>query len=120
MGDISKVVDFKSGDRNAIVEALKRKSVKVADWDESIKNYEPTLHKIVKDTEVLKDKIRSDGTVEKSARIYVGLEKLLCKRVSEFTFAIPVKRIYSNTNNEDGTPNDVRQAFLRSIWSSAS
>ena len=115
MGDISKVINFKSDDKDAIVNALKRKSVKVADWDESVKDYEPTMHKIVKDNEVLKDKIRTDGTVEKSARIYVGLEKLLCKRVSEFTFAIPEKRVYSNTNNEDGKPNEIRQAIAKAI-----
>ena len=115
MGDISKVIDFKNKDKSVIVEALKKKSVSITGWDKLQKDYEPTMHQIVNDTTNLKDKERSDGTIEKSARIYVGLEKLLCKRVAEFTFSIPVKRVFSNTTNDDGTPNDVRQSIAKAI-----
>lgn len=44
-----------------------------------------------------KDKIRSDGRVEPASRIHLGLEKLLVKRITEFAFAIPVRRVYHNT-----------------------
>ena len=117
MGDISKVINFKEQDAGSLIKILKQKTVSVMAWDDLVKDYEPTLHKIVKDTTVLKDKIRSDGTTEKSARIHIGLEKLLSKRVAEFTFAIPVKRVYSNINNDDGKPNKTRQAIAKAIES---
>ena len=115
MGDISNYVDFKNGDASKNISILKRKSVKVKKWDELIGDYEPTKHKICTDTTILKDKTRSDGTLEKSARIHIGLEKLLSKRVAEFTFAIPVKRIYSNINDDNGKPIDKRQAIAKAM-----
>ena len=79
-------------------------------WDKLIKDYEPTLHDIVSDTITRKDKIKSDGTVEKASRIYIGLEKLLTKRMTEFMFSIPVKRIYHNIEN-----NKTRQQIAKAI-----
>ena len=80
-----------------IINDLKRKSVCVPSWEFLIKAYEPSFHEIAKDTITRKDKIRKDGTKEEASRIYIGLEKLLTKRMTEFMFAIPVKRIYHNT-----------------------
>lgn len=77
------------------IERLKARSTSVPDWAEVIKDYEPRLHAIVEDRKGRVDKVHSDGTVDKAARIPIGLEKLLTKRVTEFTFAIPVKRVYT-------------------------
>ena len=93
-----------------IINDLKEKSVCVHLWDKLIKDYEPTLHDIVSDTITRKDKIKSDGTVEKASRIYIGLEKLLTKRMTEFMFSIPVKRIYHNIEN-----NKTRQQIAKAI-----
>lgn len=93
-----------------IINDLKEKSVCVLLWDKLIKDYEPTLHDIVSDTITRKDKIKSDGTVEKASRIYIGLEKLLTKRMTEFMFSIPVKRIYHNIEN-----NKTRQQIAKAI-----
>ena len=93
-----------------IINDLKEKSVCVPSWDELIKDYEPTLHSIVTDTVTRKDKIKSDGTLEKASRIYIGLEKLLTKRMTEFMFSIPVKRVYHNIEN-----NETRQRIAKSI-----
>lgn len=93
-----------------IINDLKEKSVCVPLWDKLIKDYEPTLHDIVSDTITRKDKIKSDGTVEKASRIYIGLEKLLTKRMTEFMFSIPVKRIYHNIEN-----NKTRQQIAKAI-----
>lgn len=93
-----------------IINDLKEKSVCVPLWDKLIKDYEPTLHDIVSDTITRKDKIKSDGTVEKASRIYIGLEKLLTKRMTEFMFSIPVKRIYHNIEN-----NKTRQQIAEAI-----
>lgn len=100
MYDINEI--FNSGKSiSAIIAELKDKSVKAdIPWEELIKDYEPSNHKIVHDKVTLKDKVRSDGTFEPSSRITLGLEKLLCKRMAEFTFAINVKRIYSEAEND--------------------
>lgn len=94
----------------AKVSALKEKSVCVPEWDTLLIDYEPTKHEILEDKITRVDKVRSDGTVEPASRISIGLEKLLTKRVNEFTFAIPVRRVYTNTEN-----NDTRQQIARAL-----
>ena len=89
---------------------LREKSIDLPTWDRLIKLYEPKLHAIVTDTINRKDKIRNDGSKEEASRIYIGLEKLLTKRMTEFMFAIPVKRIYHNI---DG--NETRQQIAKAI-----
>lgn len=74
---------------------LKNKSVETIDWSVLVKDYDPLLHKIVNDKDGREDKTRSNGKIDQASRIYIGLEKLLTKRITEFTFAIPIKRVYS-------------------------
>lgn len=93
-----------------IITDLKQKSTYIPSWSDLIKKYEPTFHDIVDDKINRRDRVRSDGTVEKASRIYLGLEKLLTSRITEFMFAIPVKRIY---NNIDG--NKTRQEIANAI-----
>lgn len=87
-------------DISTIISDLKTRSYDAPDWDLWMKDYEPTLHGIVFDKKGRKDKVHSDGSVDKAARLTVGLEKLLTKRMTEFTFAIPVKRVYSHNSDE--------------------
>ena len=117
MADISTIIDFASRNPSDIIADLKEKSVPVPAWDKLAGDYEPTKHKIVHDTTTLKDKTRADGTLEPSARIPIGLEQLLTKRMAEFTFSLPVKRVYSNVSGNDGKPNEVRQAIVKAIES---
>ena len=93
MRDINEIL---SGDNiGSIITELKNRSYSVIDWGEVVKDYEPQFHKIVTDQVGRKDKYHKGGGVDKAARIPIGLEKLLTKRITEFTFAIPVKRSYS-------------------------
>lgn len=87
---------------------LTDKTVDVRDWGDSLKEYEPELHRIVDDHVDRKDKVRKDGSIEKAARIPIGLEQLLTKRMCEFMFAIPVRRVYHNTEK-----NEKRQAIAK-------
>lgn len=89
----------------AKIAALKEKSVSVPDWEVLRKIYEPKGHSILEDKVNRVDKVRSDGTIERASRISVGLEKLLAKRVNEFTFAIPVRRVYSNIDDNETRKN---------------
>lgn len=98
------------GPVNVIIETLKTKSVCVPSWDKLVKDYDPKEHEIVTDTITRKDKMKSDYSVEKASRIYLGLEKLLTKRMTEFTFAIPVKRVYHNIED-----NETRQKIAKAI-----
>lgn len=93
-----------------IVNDLKRKSVRVPSWEKLVRDYEPALHAIVTDTVTRKDKVKSDGTVEKASRIHIGLEKLLTKRMTEFMFSIPVRRIYHNVED-----NPTRRQIAKAI-----
>lgn len=102
--------DFFKQPIGRIINELTQKVNEVPSWDELKKLYEPKLHKIVTDTTTRKDKIREDGTIEKAARIPIGLEKLLVKRTNEFMFALPVKRAYSNIEG-----NETRQAIARAM-----
>lgn len=103
-------IDFDNSNVSEIIDALKTKSVSIPSWEKLEKDYEPTKHKILTDNETLKDKIRSDGQVDKSARIPIGLEKLHVKRIAEFTFSIPVKRVYSNLED-----NNTRKEIVKAI-----
>lgn len=93
-----------------IIDDLKNKSVDVPEWSKLQKDYEPTKHKIVDDKETRMDKVKSDGQVEKASRIYIGLEKLLTKRTTEFAFSIPVRRVFHNTED-----NEKRQQIAKAI-----
>lgn len=109
MDEITKLLT--SGeDAAVIISRLKDKAVDVPSWDHLKKQYEPSLHEICNDQLTRKDKIRSDGTKEVAARIYLGLEKLITSRMASFTFAIPVKRIYHNTEN-----SPIRQEIAKAI-----
>ena len=102
---------FLTQDIGTLITKLKQRSYTIPDWGELLADYEPQFHKIVNDHQGRVDKVHSDGTVDKAARIPIGLEKLLTKRMTEFTFAIPPKRIYS------GTDTEVRQQIARAIES---
>lgn len=109
MDEITAILDSTRPVDN-IINDLKEKSVCIPSWDKLIKDYEPTMHDIVTDTVTRQNKVRSDGTVEQASRIYVGLEKLLTKRITEFMFSIPVKRIYHNIED-----NPTRQQIAKAI-----
>lgn len=109
MDEITAILD-RTRPVDNIINDLKEKTVCVPSWDKLIKDYDPNSHAIVTDDVGRKDKIKSDGTVEKASRIYIGLEKLLTKRMTEFMFAIPVKRVYHNIEN-----NEIRQQIAKAI-----
>jgi len=87
-------------DVETIISELKNKTIYVPAWSLVLRDYEPKLHRIVTDHNNRRDRIRKDGTKENASRIHIGLEKLLTKRISEFTFAIPVKRNYGNIGDD--------------------
>lgn len=98
MKDINEIL--KGGDISNIINELKKQTFFVPEWSVLLKDYEPKFHAITKDKKGRKDKVHKDGSVDKAARIPIGMEKLLTKRITEFTFAIPVKRIYSNIEKD--------------------
>lgn len=93
--DITEILNA-SNSIDAKINELKKRTVLVPLWSSLLQSYEPAHHKVLTDTLSLKDK--ENG--EKSARISIGLEKLLANRVNQFTFAIPVKRKYNSPVNE--------------------
>lgn len=83
------------------ISSLKERSTKPHEWAKLRADYEPSLHKIASDKQGRKDKIHSDGTKDVAARLTIGLERLLAKRMNEFTFAIPVKRNYIGDDTDE-------------------
>lgn len=98
MIDIKEILDKESIAEK--ISALKERSTPAPNWSKLLKEYEPKLHPITKDQQGRKDKIHSDGTKDKAARLTIGLEKLITRRYNEFTFAIPVKRTYSGMETD--------------------
>lgn len=105
---------IKGENYGSIISELKNRSYNVIDWCDVVKDYEPQMHKIVTDKIGRKDKVHKDGSIDKAARIPIGLEKLLTKRITEFTFSIPVKRIYSTTNEIQEQISDAIEAIYKS------
>lgn len=85
---------------NAAVHSLQLKSIDIPSWSALLKDYEPKFHRITHDYISRKDKVRKDKTIEKAARIPFGLERLLTRRMSEFMFSTPVRRLYHNVEGK--------------------
>lgn len=105
MSRIDEMIDF-SGSPSQTVGQLREKSVTVPSWTALLKEYEPKMHKVNRDRLNLPDR---RGGRERSSRIHIGLEKLLARRMNEFTFAVPVRRQYEPTDDE--TLLDIRRAI---------
>lgn len=88
------------------ITALKEKNYSIPSWPTIKKDYEPNEHRIVTDKIGRKDRERKnkDGAViatDIASRISIGLEKLHTKRISEFMFSLPVKRVYHNAEENN-------------------
>lgn len=94
-------IDFYTATPNEIIEKLSDKNLDIPSWDILKRDYDPTRHRILTDTTGREDKYRSNGAVDKASRIHIGLEKLLTARMTEFMFALPVKRIYHNIEGNE-------------------
>ena len=79
MIDIDEILS--NEDITAKITALKERSTKPHFWSSLRKDYEPSQHKIVTDRQGRRDKIHSDGSKDCAARISIGLERLLAKRM---------------------------------------
>ena len=108
MNEITEILNKQSISEK--IASLREKSVEIPVWDELVRMYEPKLHTIANDKIGRKDRVRSDGVVESASRLFVGLEKLLTKRMTSFTFALPVKRVYHNLEE-----NETRKKIAKAI-----
>ena len=99
---------FKRNDVGSIIGELKQRVLDIPLWSTLLSEYEPMLHEIVEDHVGRQDRTLDDGIVEKAARLPIGLEKLLTRRISEFTMAIPVKRVYTYDQADEELKTIVR------------
>lgn len=104
------MIGFTTHTPDEIIAYLTQKKINVPAWSALKTDYDPELHRITNDHTGRTDKLRKDGTVDKAARIHIGLEKLLTSRTNEFMFATPVKRIYHNIEG-----NETRQAIAKAM-----
>lgn len=99
---------FKRNDVGSIIGELKQRVLDIPLWSTLLSEYEPMFHEIVEDHIGRQDRTLDDGIVEKAARLPIGLEKLLTRRISEFTMAIPVKRVYTYDQTDEELKTIVR------------
>ena len=100
MKDVKEILD-RSRKISDIIADLSVKTVSPPSWDVMKHVLIPDMHEIVDDKNQRRDRVLDDGQVEEAARLFLGLEMLLSKRVNQFTFTIPVKREYGNLDNDD-------------------
>lgn len=86
-------IDFTKKIEDIIADIKNAKTVTAPVWDDLAKEYDPKKHDI-NDPLLRKDIVRSNGTTVKVARVLYGMQKLASKRMTQMSFAIPVKRIY--------------------------
>lgn len=83
------------------ISELKRKDVDVPSWKELVKQYDPMQHEIMTDKTTRKDKVFKDGSIEKAARVTYGQQRMFARRMTQMAFAIPVKRDYNTSTDEE-------------------
>ena len=111
MRNIEEILDRSDGRSiGSIIDELKEKSTTPPAWSELRRNLVPRYHDIVEDKQMRRDKVTQENYIEKAARLTIGLEMLLAKRVNQFTFTIPVKRVYGNIEE-----NESRQEIAKAI-----
>lgn len=114
MDEITRIIDLSRSNED-IISDLKEKFVDVPQWSDLRKQYDPKEHDINKDSKRPKKMV--SGKPEEPSRIHLGLEKLATKRMTEFMFAIPVKRVYSNI--EDGAEKQEIAKAIEAIYTRA-
>lgn len=112
MKTIKEIIDSKRP-VDDIIQDLKVKKVKVKEWSELEKEYEPLLHPIITDKNKYPDKDIYDdaGKIigsEPITRIAIGLQKLSAKRMGEFMFTTPVSLTCEDAKRNE----DINEQFL--------
>lgn len=96
---------------NDVINELKNKTIYVRPWSELEKEYDKKKHPVY-DTKLYPDVIKKDGTLIKQCRVAFGMQKLAVKRIGEMCFGIPVKRIYSPTNDKEKRASKILEAIF--------
>ncbi|MEG2495638.1 MAG: phage portal protein, partial [Mucinivorans sp.] len=98
-----------------IITDLKKKSIDVPSWDTLRKEYDPMLHDVMDPVKRPNKKVKGKPD-EPVSRITLKLQQLAVKRMAEFMFALPVKRIYKT--EDDKVKQEIAKA-LEAIYTSS-
>ena len=101
MAKIEEILDTKATAVEKIALLKNSKNVIVPNWGELLNEFEPTRHEIM-DKMKYKDKKKGKEPI---SRICIGFQKLSVKRMTEFMFAIPVKRVYHGAEIDEAHRN---------------
>lgn len=110
MATIQEIINAERPIEN-IIGDLKNKTIKVPCWGDLEKEYDPQKHPVYTDRNYT-DKNRK-GKIEKMTRITYGIQKQACKRMKELMFTIPVKRIYTYTNEQEKQAASCMEAIYK-------
>lgn len=103
-----------SGNREAIINLLRVPNRQRPEWTNLKRLFDHKEHEVNRNQGALKDKVRADGSIDKSSRIALPLEKLATRRMTEFAFAIPVRRKYTSLQGETETTS--AQIALEAVY----
>lgn len=97
---INEILNTEGREQSAIIEDLKKKTVSVPSWGELSQEYDPKKHPVFTDLSYTRRGKRGDKRASVT-QIGLGWQKLAVKRMGELAFGIPVKRIYTYTNETE-------------------
>ncbi len=85
----------------------------VPSWNELVKLYDENNHPIKSDPTLRPaEKLGEDGQRDVPAKICYQAEKIAVRRMAQMAFSIPVKRVYSTTNeNEKSFANAIENVY---------
>jgi len=98
-------------DAAEIIGILKERTIALPAWSDLEKEYNPKKHPVYTDKQYV-DKVKR-GKINRLTRFTMSLQKLAVKRMSELIFGIPVKRVYSNANDEEKRAAQIIEGIYR-------
>jgi len=106
--DLKEIFELES--EELIIAELCEKSLSVPLWSNLIKQYDSKLHDVCLPSK-RPNKKRKNKPDEEVSRIHLSLEKLVVKRMTEFMFALPVKRLYTSFDKDDKDFKEIVKAM---------
>lgn len=114
---------FAIEDIAARIAELKKKNIKLPEWKDLEKQYEPTLHDIFDKgkfpDKAIKDENDSIVRTEPITRVAIGLQKLAVKRMSEFMFTLPLNQVCDDIEADPATKKQfeaLKKVLKKNKW----
>ena len=98
--EINELLTSNKSDEEKISYLKSSKNVTLPPIELLMQEYDPMKHRVHNQID-RPDKVRANQKVDKVSRIHLALQQLVVRRMTEFMFAIPVKRVYHGQDKSD-------------------